>query len=727
MSYRSNPTLLAPGLRAIENVGVNVRRAVHIDLGGGYSLLFAIGRAGPERIEGIANFWHLVPLEEESRAGWILNGPFRVDPGRTQIAGAPEENAERFRSLGQALGRRLIALYDAIEADWPGFAERNDIDPAERRGFWRQLVRLFAADLEGDGLERHLHGPGRGLGALVQERPVLDPGTGGGLIRAGDAAWQLAGALADPANWSAVRGWPAVSALAGTIGTADLAALLAKLGLSPPRPLTLRLLLERFLGVERQVSPELAAICGAAITPQTVEQALLLEKEALLNFLQGTLFVAEDGSWQPIFRLSFPSSLDAAEQQRAAFVAPDHRLSADYSGDAAAFAAVARSRGYSPTAHNVALWAATAGASPQRQQAFLRYLLTVGAAQALEIVRRGIPWLPPLSELAESRLLHDWTAADRSLLLLLMGHVPPGSSWLEPHSYAPPDALGVLEGIYDWWLANGNSLRSDYFQSAYPEDFDPDRLRDGDDLEAWFTMFALAAYHTIGRSQAEQPRNFIARAMQEGWWQALARSGGPANPEPWTERLRAWSDPNEPQQFMPWRRCVVDLHTIARYLPDYVRIFQALPLIVSGQGEISLRALLDPPTSSVASEMDIVAAMIQRSLGIGAGWLVRELYRHGIFTYQAELAVPYGWCTTRRVRRLLRLLELRDPGRGVDEGRLIHETMVMQLGVQRARFAGDLDLPLQLITKREHRAVLEDLFAQHGGEYRPDLMDDDDE
>ena len=120
---------------------------------------------------------------------------------------------------------------------------------------------------------------------------------------------------------------------------------------------------------------------------------------------------------------------------------------------------MARSRGYNPNARTLAHWARTAS-DPQRQRAFLRYLLMIPATLARATLDERIPWLPPLSDLESSPLLSGWTAAERSMLLLLFGFVPSSTgTWTAPDHYVPPDADGVLEGIHEWWLRNGDSLR----------------------------------------------------------------------------------------------------------------------------------------------------------------------------------------------------------------------------------------------------------------------------
>lgn len=108
----------------------------------------------------------------------------------------------------------------------------------------------------------------------------------------------------------------------------------------------------------------------------------------------------------------------------------------------------------------------------------------------------------------------------------------------------------------------------------------------------------------------------------------------------------------------------------------------------------------------------IDAAPINRSLGIGMNWMIREMLRHGVYNSRDEgLMAPYCWAPSQRIRDLLNELGA-DVGETADKeaSRAIHEFMVGQIGADCARFHGDFDLPLQLITREEHRAVLAQCF-----------------
>jgi len=140
--------------------GPHRERALRVDLFAGYSVLFRIDAAGPCAFPSdLRRLWNLAPLEEELRSGWLLNGPFAVDPGRTGLAGSIADRQEKFQKLGRALGDRLLELHDLAEADWPLFANSLDLDASgtTARGiFWSHLFNVLALDFD-DDLGRYLH------------------------------------------------------------------------------------------------------------------------------------------------------------------------------------------------------------------------------------------------------------------------------------------------------------------------------------------------------------------------------------------------------------------------------------------------------------------------------------------------------------------------------------------------------------------------------------------
>ena len=228
------------------------------------------------------------------------------------------------------------------------------------------------------------------------------------------------------------------------------------------------------------------------------------------------------------------------------------------------------------------------------------------------------------------------------------------------------DPRVVMLAIGECGDDNKDERRREYDRLVYPEDFDPVRLKNERiDRSAWLTLFALAAFNTLGRTQDAQHRTFIERGLRDGWWQELAESEPPNDVNPWLDRLRAWSGVEQVEEYQLWRRAVVDLYTIVRWLDEYAVVMRKLPCIGADRGgdPVSLHDVLRPGQSPLLRELGTDAAPLDRTLGIGINWMIREMLRNG--TYDAEdeaVMAPYCWMPSGRVRErlLARLLSILD-------------------------------------------------------------------
>jgi hypothetical protein len=701
------------------------RRTLRFDLGGGFSLMLNIGASGPEIFpQTLRRLWNLAPLEESPRSGGLLNGPFAVDPGRTGLAGSVEEHEERFRGLGRKLGERLLNLHDVAVSDWTSFASALDLDGSERTAkplFWSRLFDVIETDFD-DNLARHLHIDRRGYGVLAAERPVvpsklLSPPFSEH-VQASKVDYFADGALSDPALLEKVRDWRALTDLQGRIVAAEIAGQLRKLGFVGARPMSFSILLRRQIGDEKRVAAGLAEGLGSAITPKSIREApLASELTDILAIAKGTLFLMQDGLWR-IAQLPYPTAAHDDEERRlCAFAPARHLLDERYSGSALQFFRVAREQsGFGPQARDLAAWATEiSDQDTDRQTAALRYVIEGRQGRELgDAIARGRPtWLPwPVRRLRESRLLSHWTEKEKDdLLYALQGR---GAFEPAPIPTPPqPDPETVLHAIHTWWNSEGADLRDSYSRRTYPDSFSPSQLREASGRTVWFTMFALACFHSFGRTQDGQHRGFIDAGCREGWWPELAESRPPDDAQSWLERLERWSAPEQfDQKFLQWRRTFVDLYAVARWLDEYREIVLKLPRIIEDYGVISLDGALQPSYWPPATRLSIDAAPINRSLGIGMNWMIREMLRHGVYQSRDErLMVPYCWMSSQRVRELLNELGA-DVGdwANKESSRAIYEFLVEHAGTDRARFNGDFDLPLQLITREAHRAALDHCF-----------------
>ena len=719
-----SPPLDESAIYVVSVSGPTRERALRFDLSDGYSLLLRIDAAGPSAFPSdLRRLWNLAPLEEELHSGWLLNGPFAVDPGRTGLAGSIAGRQEKFRKLGRTLGNRLLELHDLVDADWPLFTKSLDLDTFGTMAvviFWSHLFDVLAPDFD-DDLGRYLHADGHGYGRLAGQRQVVPtrlPPPFNALVRASEADHYTDGALSDPATLAKVRDWPTLTELQNRIIASEVSGQLRKLGFGNARPLRFSSLLRRQMGEEKRIAPELARTLGRTVTPQSIRESPLdNELHEILNIARQALFLAQDGAWR-VAQLPHPDAADDNEERRLCAFAPSkHLLDKRYTGPALEFFRFARERsGFGPQARDLGLWVAEISPEDRdRQAAALRYIIEGRQGRELGEEIRGSPpnWLPRLaSQLRNSLLLSGWTDKEKDdLLYALQGRdafqPTPAASPLSPK----PET--VLAAIYTWWNAEGANLRASYLRQVYPEFFLPSQLRESGDHTAWFTMFALACFQSFGRAQDEQHRAFIEHGSREGWWHEIAVSRPPGDVQSWLDRLEGWSAAEQfDQEFLPWRRTLVDLYTIARWLDEYIELFRKLPRIIGDRGAISLNDVLRPSYSPVIMPLGLDAAPLLRSIGIGANWMIREFLRFGVYEPgDGGFIAPYCWAPSQRVRALLNELGA-DVGERADKeaSRTIHDFITRHLGSDRARFDGDFDLPLQLITREENKAALVQCF-----------------
>ena len=711
-------------------------RALRLDLGDDYCLLLKMGSEGPECFEpAVGRVWNLAPLEENVSSGWLLNGPFPVDPGRGRLAGSIEDRQARFVKLGRALGERLLSLHDLMEND--SLVSALDLriaDSDARERFWSRLFDVMSRDLD-DDLARHLHAVDRGCGRLVAEHSVLPthlPEPFDGLVHASSVVRFADKALAGSRILQATRDWRSAGQLKDRIVAADVATQMKKLGFDQLRPITLSKLLRKEMGEDKRIDVTLGTRLGQVITQDAIEkEPLHQERPQILEVASQACFRARDDTWRPVRSLSSKDAGGDDEILLCDFAPDEALLHGDYREESLDFFKAARMRsGYSPRDSLLRKWV-DAAHDEHRQRAALRYLVHGRQGPALaKLVRDDRPtWLAEVqTRYTSHELLDDWAYEDRMKLVVELdpSRLEFASSSTYPHSAAPDISVSKILGkLHEWWMTEGKLERQRYAKNVYPEGFGVLSLADTDDRTAWFTMFALACYQLFGRTQDGQHRSFIESGWREGWWVKLAHSEPPGDVRPWLDRLEHWSAPRFDEKYHQWQRTLVDLYTIARGLDVYVELIRRFPQFVEKHCVASLDVVLRPSESLLAQRMGIDAGPIGRTLGIGANWLIRELSRNGVYgSSEARLMAPYCWAPTQRVRTFLTALDPNlDLPTDKEASPAIHCFVVEHIGPDRARFDGDFDLPLQIATRKRHRGRLAEWFKAAGLD-TPDFGDE---
>ncbi len=731
--------------------GVKTERALRLKLGDGYSLLLRIGADGPCSFEpSLGRLWNLAPLEEHLRhSGWLLNGPFPVDPGRGRLSGSYEEQKGLFKSRGVELGDLFLALHDIVESEWDSVTRKlglHEASPGGRRRFWSRLFDVMSGDLDHD-LASCMHAPDRGYGRLLAERAVTPTGLQGyfdaimpalsSILHNGVLIWYTAKALADHTILEATRDWPSIGKLKDHIVTADVKSRLERLGFTNLRPIELSSLLSMEMGTDKRIGKDLGEQLGAVIRVDAIETGRLhQERIEIFTVARRAMFRAQDDTWQPVSRLS--SELVGRDESLLCGFAPDdYLLHEEYRGASFEFFMVARMQsGYGPAVLLLSQWVKSA-TDESRRRAVLRYLIEgqQRAGLARKMRDDGLPlWIHDVrARISSHPLLNGWTLEDRGLLKAALA--PDEIVDLKP-PIEPPNPCKILNLLYSWWQDKREVEVARYEESVYPSGFPredlPKRLREAPiDRKAWFTMLALACFQLLGRTRDGQHRSFIEAGWDE-WWDELACSNPPDEFGPWIKRLEDWCTADRfSQAYHQWERTFVDLYSIARWLDQYVKLVLDLPGIVKEYERPPLDNILRPSYSPFVQRLGLEAAPIDRSLGIGANWLIRELLRMRVYDGDgaASILAPYCWAPSQRVRKFLTTLDPRlELSADSSSSMRIYDFVGSCLDDDRVLFFGDCDLPMQIVTLKRHRELLKQWLGMAGASdgFDDEMGDDDD-
>jgi len=707
-SGEAKPQDIGPGL-AMVDYGRG-RRALRLDLDGGYRMFVQIVEGMPVAFPNSwSRLWNLVPMDGEVvRAAWLLNGPFEMDQGRRGLHGKASDKVEEFRKRGGPLGDRLTTLYEG----WAEVAAASGLLPEGRDAFFDRLIDLMYPDVD-DDLTAALHvlegwspgrsTSGRGLTTLLALCPVI-PLASGGRACVDDVNSVYEHSLSDPVILQRVSTWLGEFGLGTNAVDTTWASRLTELGFTRPASCDLGVLAER-LFLNPDVSPSQAVLLGGVFNPSARQDWPVEERKRVDRAIRAVRLKSEDGKFVSSTQLLFPQ--DARETQegqverlRAGFAPTSGRLHADYSRDAVEFAQLVRaSAGYVPPA-TMKYWLDTAIGDARRELAALQYL----ANRPNEI--GSIPWLQSAEAARALSAFAKLSPAEQRVLIAWLGDdgggdlIPPYVPFFEPIRLPPED---ILAGVVEWWNENREHLVSRYERATYGDLCDPELVREDDD-EAWFTLLSLGSFQTLGRIKPEQSRRFVERGRTEKWWKELAHVDAD-DPElkGYVARLIAWSEPDAPEDYLMWRRCLGDMCMIARHLDTYRSIFRKLPAMVRQEGgKVALSSLLRPSSNAYVGRMNLEGAPIARSLGMGANWIVRELARRQIYSgEQAQIVQPFAWSTRLRIRSFVEEIGLGAIESGMDTGRELHRRVTESLG-DSMPFGIDGDLPLELINTRPY-------------------------
>lgn len=597
--------------------------------------------------------WSVTPTSEVWGCGYAVNGPFKLDPGRTHVSLDNPTTSSVADSLGVALGEALIKLHDAFEA----VAQDDDSPIGQVKDTGRFLSRLWEVLATGldspdqlrSGFLRRLHGPGRGVSRWMSARSVVPTGLQHPFAPklpklSPEFQFEEAGsAFDDPVVINALTQMDELAAVAAErrVVSRKIARLLKPLVVQAPSVCQPGDLLQ-----------SLAEKWRNQLTSQRLHSLRPLADETVFRTLQSSpnpaqwsvslLAMSKAGNDRPLRRLLIPLAhgLEASdpdildELARAGFAEDGWILAPAYLEQTADVKLFRRLRGtHEVDARAMAQWC---GRIPEgRRDAALRYILNGKLGN--ELVGLLVPpgqrpaWLQSYDEVA--RRLATLGAENWRTLGLLARLFPErfqqSSTGAPPTQGEPrPPSSGYMQTLLDWW--KDDAVRSYvlnlYEQKAWPEFLRRDSLQDGlraGSREHWLGLLILGACRGLGRATEEQHRSFLEWTHTENWWEVFQEPGQQSS---WMEKLEEWQDNATANlKWGRWMSLFPTIFQLSRCLDTYKRLLMGAGRRPADYYIITklLAPKVDEKLSGAGAKFDAPPA----PLNMGLHWVLRELVR----------------------------------------------------------------------------------------------------
>ncbi|MCQ2368103.1 MAG: hypothetical protein MJ109_03720 [Kiritimatiellae bacterium] len=521
----------------------------------------------------IPTYWVTVPTRQKLGAGFIINGKFELDTGRSNLNRAASKNIEAIECMGSSLEAALSLDYSSRKG------QDNLV------GFYESLWVVFSCCTEKKVWEHDSADLARGIlwdeksgGArrFFSTHPVLPSGLSGAYRVLTDVTrvrYVLTSELVD-------------SPLSDIIGVAGLVPGTVVSGKLYPRELRQfvdGLKIEEF-GSQKFFSEALKYIgCFSPEMANSVPGQKICElfasedrrPESAQQFVDQVRFLADDGkTWASARDLVVD---DGEESFKAAFCPKSAILSEQY--DANGIKLFRKLRGHRTlSAEQLARYAASAG-SEDRRICVLQYLLKKKDEEMAEFLAKELcpDWLDDVCEMTWFRSLSDEKRMClASLLYLGLGAVSGSGLDLSENPISEIEIKKLtLDELRSWWGFNGRICLAKYNRRLYDRDSLLDLTYDVTDQEMrseWLELFVLASACTLGMRDC-QHKGFVRMLKERGYWNVYSRTD--STPDEWMDTLESFINlPAFEVEYQYWMRLFIRIYQFGRHLDGYVRYIQ---------------------------------------------------------------------------------------------------------------------------------------------------------
>ncbi|ELI1809222.1 hypothetical protein RQV70_000306 [Vibrio fluvialis] len=714
--------------------GYQLTKILQIETDSGRFVFGLSGKGFSPLGKKVPKLWNLAPLMGDFGIGIAINADFQVDKGRNHLHVSSTSNGPLFERLGRELKSRLEAIYQETKSNWQAVRTELQLDEGiSLIDFWGSLWKAMwgngpALPIEGEKNVDHTYRLFKGEGGIMgfyYSFPVFPTGLNSDKTKLTtlkslkyEASDLLEQVLAHLEHLPVITELLKTNKLVcNTYGKhlKKLGVELAMLDLNQVLDMTLE---------NGELTPAFAEQLQPIFNPE-FEKALKKHKatheqvEDFRKTLSELKIQTRNGSYRGIKHTLFADKQTAnSDEMKVAKFAPDEFIAANSYANASKLLEFCRRDTKPYNADVLHEWARRndLNGNPEKQQALCQYIVSGDFAEKLAalIKQHFMPsWILNISvkHLEKWGWNNNQIDTFRNVRLVSKDEVDRRvSQQLKLEGQSSLTTKEALMRIYDWWVMNRDVELANYQKRLYPSgafDWDSIKLDEQPDVykPAWLKLFFLGSCQTIGRTTEQQHSAALKHFEKKGWWSVFSDVNDPSK---WFDVMDQYLEQAVTSDtYRTWLQ-ILPLYRFSSHLEDYIELFW-----MADQGMPNIKALIQPASSSELSGAgsSFAPPELKATLGIGANFILRELYRHGV--YSDESVEKHCFVASKSVRDILRTklhdsIDLDKPSAVSSEK--IYNYLCSHIGEEYATFDGGFDIPLRILASSDKRDLLENLL-----------------
>jgi len=377
------------------------------------------------------------------------------------------------------------------------------------------------------------------------------------------------------------------------------------------------------------------------------------ENEIEPEFKNRLSFKCQSGVWKKAIHILFENKENPEEKLRYDFAPDDSKLNENYNDFAKELFMLVRGQYYAD-AKTMAEWAKNAN-SEDKKNAVLKYLLEGELRRELvgklKLFNIDSTWLSKIKH--QHFFMTQFIQNDqKNILFQLFPEQFIEQSESNQNVINHVIGKNELDKIYDWWIKEKKEHIKKYYKEIYPNG-KLEQLHDvsgNPNKRSWLVLLIIANFQRLGRIKHSQTRGFIDNLHSNTWLETMANSKPSEKLDEWFNIIKeSWHTQTNDEVFSLWFDSFPRIMKIREHFDQYIQNCTD----INFYEKLSISEILSPNENINLQGSGITAPSMKRTFKKGIHFIIRELLVNDVLDKKNKEIVKHAYKPTASIKNLL--------------------------------------------------------------------------